>query len=49
VQGVEYIEPHESKQQSKGGETWFEVAACTECGHVYGVFPKVVLLPNQLI
>ena len=40
VQGIEYITSTDSTEQSKGGDTWFNVAHCSECGHVYGVFAK---------
>ena len=44
--GIEHIVSVESTAQSNGGDPWFEVAYCDNCGHVYGVFPKVVLTPS---
>lgn len=46
VQGTQYIVSTESEQQSRNGDPWFEIAHCSECGHVYGVFPKVVHKPR---
>ena len=43
VQGIDKIVSHESTQQSRSGDTWFEVVCCDNCGHVYGVFAKHVL------
>lgn len=44
--GVDKIVSHESEEQSKGGDAWFNIAYCDECGHVYGVFAKVVRMPS---
>lgn len=46
VIGVDKIVSTESEAKSKGGDAWFEIAHCDDCGHVYGVFPKVVLEPS---
>lgn len=46
ISGLEHIVSEESKQHSKGGDPWFEVAYCKECGHVYGVFAKVIHGPS---
>jgi uncharacterized Zn finger protein len=45
VIGIKYIVSSESDQQSKGGVAWFNIAHCSECGHVYGVFAKTVHKP----
>lgn len=47
VTGIEKIVSEESDARSKGGDAWFEVASCYDCGHVYGVFPKVVHSPTM--
>jgi hypothetical protein len=41
--GIDHIVSEESAQQAEGGDPWFEVAFCDTCGHIYGVFAKVVL------
>lgn len=48
IKGVEYIISVESIEQSKGGDAWFEIAHCTQCGHVYGVFAKTLKQPTPL-
>jgi uncharacterized Zn finger protein len=42
VQGIEHIVSKNSTKESRGGDAKFEVAFCDSCGHIYGVFPKVV-------
>jgi uncharacterized Zn finger protein len=49
VVGLNQIVSQKSVQHSKGGDAWFEVAHCASCGHIYGVFPKVVLGPSMPI
>ncbi len=46
IAGTDYIMSTESQQRSKAGDAWFEIVHCTECGHVYGTFPKIVLEPK---
>ncbi|WP_307941546.1 transcriptional regulator [Pseudomonas mosselii] len=46
ITGIEHITCEESTVQSKGGDPWFEVAFCDACGHVYGVFAKIVKGPT---
>lgn len=46
IQGAKYITCCETEVQSRGGEPWFEVAHCSQCGHVYGVFAKIVKSPT---
>lgn len=46
VVGVDKVVSTKSAQQSKGGDSWFEIAHCSDCGHIYNVFPKVVLSPT---
>ncbi len=43
VSGRDHMKDQESLQKSKGGNAWFEIVYCGNCGHVYGVFPKHVL------
>lgn len=45
--GNEHIHCLPSKIESKGGDPWFETAFCVNCGHVYGVFAKVVYEPTR--
>ncbi|HDL8284444.1 TPA: hypothetical protein PXQ99_001203 [Yersinia enterocolitica] len=45
--GNEYIVCEASTQASNGGDPWFETAFCAKCGHVYGVFAKVVISPRN--
>lgn len=40
VAGIEKIISTPSKQQSRERKPWFNVAHCSECGHVYGIFTK---------
>ena len=42
VVGVEHIVSVDSKEQNGVGDAWFNIAHCEKCGHVYGVFAKVV-------
>lgn len=46
VEGLEHIVSEKSHKESRGGDAWFEVAYCEPCGHIYGVFPKVVYGPT---
>lgn len=46
VQGLKYVVSSESDEKSKGGDAWFDIVHCDECGHVYGVFNKVSLNPS---
>ena len=43
VIGTEFIVSTESNQVNGHDEAWFEIAHCSECGHVYGVFAKRVI------
>ena|SRR6267154_1984006 len=43
VKGLDKIVSEDSKEQNKGGDAWFNIVLCNECGHVYGVFAKHVL------
>lgn len=43
TKGLDKIVSEESSQHSKGGDAWFEVVFCENCGHIYGVFAKHVL------
>lgn len=45
--GMQYIVSKDSNEQSKGGDTWFNIVHCSECGHVYGVFSKIVNGPSM--
>lgn len=40
--GIEKIVSMPSKERSKEQRAWFNVAHCSECGHVYGIFTKHV-------
>jgi len=44
--GIKHIVATESEERSQGGDPWFEIAHCDKCGHVYGVFPKIVHKPS---
>lgn len=48
IQGLQYIVSSKSDQHSNGGDAWFNIAHCNQCGHVYGVFAKVVLSPSPV-
>ena len=43
VEGIEKVVSQDSKEQSKGGNPWFNIVFCEDCGHIYGVFAKHVL------
>lgn len=47
IQGAKFITCCETDAQSRGGEPWFEVVHCSQCGHVYGVFAKIVHEPKR--
>ncbi|VVE59182.1 hypothetical protein PAN31117_05277 [Pandoraea anapnoica] len=49
VLGIQHIVSTPSEQQSSAGDTWFEVAHCNSCGHVYGAFAKVVNRPTPIV
>lgn len=46
IVGNEHIQCIASEIKSKIGDPWFETAFCVNCGHVYGVFAKVVYKPS---
>jgi SAM-dependent MidA family methyltransferase len=46
IVGNEYIDCIPSEKQNRLGDPWFETAFCVNCGHVYGVFAKVVYKPS---
>ena len=41
--GIEKIVSADSTELSRGGDCWYDVVLCNDCGHVYGVFAKHVL------
>ncbi len=47
VQGMQYIIASDSTAKSNSGDVWFNIALCSECGHVYGVFAKIVYVPTN--
>ncbi|WOE32147.1 MULTISPECIES: hypothetical protein [unclassified Acinetobacter] len=47
VQGLKYIVSSNSVEESKRGDTWFNIAHCSQCGHVYGVFAKIINAPSM--
>ena len=49
IQGLEYIVSHDSVEESKGGDPWFNIVSCSGCGHVYGVFNKISHEPRTSI
>ncbi len=46
AEGIEHIVSQDSDEQTKGGDAWFNVAFCNNCGHIYGVFAKIVHKPS---
>ena len=46
TEGIDRIVSSESKVESKGGDPWFYIVYCDNCGHVYGVFAKHVISYN---
>lgn len=46
VTGIEHIVSRESDEQARGGNPWFHVIHCEQCGHVYGVIAKHVFGPR---
>lgn len=42
VVGITHIISSDSEEKNGVGDAWFNIAHCDECGHVYGVFAKVV-------
>lgn len=47
VAGNEFITCQASERKNRVGDPWFETAYCKNCGHVYGVFAKVVYEPTR--
>jgi hypothetical protein len=47
VAGVEHIVSMDSHKQSDTNDPLFNVAYCDKCGHIYGVFAKVVNRPTS--
>jgi hypothetical protein len=41
--GLDKIVSENSKEESQGGDTWFNIVFCSSCGYVYGVFAKHIL------
>lgn len=46
VVGTEYIISVDSVEESGASEAWFNIVHCSECGHVYGVFAKIIHSPK---
>jgi hypothetical protein len=46
IQGVEYIVSTDSEEQHGSGAAWFNIAHCSKCGHIYGVFTKHTTAPS---
>ena len=46
IVGLKYIISEPSMEKSKQGDPSFNVAFCAECGHVYGVFAKIINTPT---
>jgi hypothetical protein len=46
IEGADYISSEDSSEQSKGGDAWFNIAYCNQCGHIHGIFNKVSLSPS---
>ncbi len=49
IKGIEYIVSTPSTETSEGGDPWFNVAHCNQCGHVYGIFAKTVNRPAPVL
>lgn len=47
VKGVENIIQSDSHQESNNGKPLFNIAHCTKCGYVYGVFCKISIGPGR--
>ena len=45
VEGGSYIISQDSEETSGSGIAWFNIAHCSECGHVYGIFAKTTNPP----
>lgn len=45
-EGLDHIVSEGSAEKSRGGDNWFNIAFCDQCGHVYGIFAKVVHSPT---
>ena len=39
----------ESKEHSNEREPWFNIVFCDQCGHVYGVYSKVIINPQRVV
>lgn len=47
VNGTKYIVQSDSSQESNEGESLFNIAHCSKCGHIYGVVSKVFIGPRR--
>lgn len=45
VEGIEHISSEDSTEQSGNEDPWFNVVYCNQCGHIHGIFNKVVNSP----
>ncbi|MCY3821723.1 MAG: transcriptional regulator [Gammaproteobacteria bacterium] len=45
--GIEHFASKRSVQQSRGGDPWYFVIYCGECGHVYEILAKHVFIQGQ--
>jgi hypothetical protein len=48
-QGIEFVISEPSIEESKGGDSWFNVAYCSSCGHIHGIFNKVSNPPTRTV
>ena len=46
TEGIEHIVSKDSAEKSRQGKSWFNVAHCDQCGHIYGVFSKYIMGVN---
>jgi uncharacterized Zn finger protein len=42
-EGKEKVISTSSDQKAPGGMAKFEIVHCSDCGHVYGVFPNIMI------
>ena len=49
VVGADHLVSKESKERSNDREPWFNIVFCDQCGHVYGLYSKVIINPERVV
>jgi uncharacterized Zn finger protein len=46
AEGANSFAVTDSVQRARNGDVWFQIVHCAGCGHVYGVYNKIVHGPT---